>query len=422
MKRIAPITAAWIATCGAAYYLGSQTSESQSTENSYSKARSTVIRTKYRSREGDSSPSALRAMSERQSGDSSSKNVADQIIEISRISDPIERTQALLTLVDNLSPEEFQEVVASFRGIGNVRERMGEYAILLTAWAKTDPVGALEYAQDNTGTPFARQTVLATWAKTQPEAAIAWARENYDGEKDQANPWLIGVIKGIAESDVTRATALLEELPFSRGRGDALYSVLAEIQEQGINTAQSWIQGLGDERLQSGAAARLAQEMAEDDPAGALAWAATVSDAALARSAGEVVENWAEKDPASAQAWVDQQAEEVRANAAKGLIDAIAGNDPQAASDWLTPYAGNPAYDDAIRELVYSTAEKDPAMSGGWIMNLSNERDQTRTFHRALRGMMGSNADATMDFINSTETLPDGIRQRATVYFEEQNK
>lgn len=421
MKQIAPIAAAWIATFAAAYYLGSQTSDSATAENLTSNDRSTVIRTNERSRSGNASPSAARAMSDRQQDGSSSQTVGDQIIELSKISDPIERTQALLALVDRLSPAEFQEVIASFRGIGNVRERMGEYAILLTAWAKTDPLGALEYSQENTGTPFARQTILETWAKTQPEAAIAWARENYDGEEDQANPWLIGVIKGIAESDVDRATVLLEELPFSRGRGDALYSVLAEMQGRGIETAQNWIQSLGDENLQSGAAARLAQEMGEDDPVGALAWAATVSDAALARSANEVVENWAENDPTSAQNWVDQQSDEVRASAAEGLIDAIAGNDPQAASDWLTPYAGNPAYDDAVRELIYSTAEKDPAMSGSWIMNLTSERDQTRTFHRTLRGMMGSNANATMNFINSTETLPEGIRERATRYFQEQN-
>ncbi|MDA8975344.1 hypothetical protein N9F50_02030 [Akkermansiaceae bacterium] len=424
MKRIAPIAAAWIASCSAAYYLGSQTSDTATAKNLTSNDRSTVFRTNDRSRNREVSSSAARAISERKNGNSSSsKNVGDQIIELSKISDPIERTQALLALVDRLSPEEFQEVVASFRGMGNVRERMGEYAILLTAWAKTDPVSALEYTQENTGTPFARQTVLGTWAKTQPEAAIAWARNNYEGtEGNKANPWLVGIIKGISQSDVTRATALLEELPFSNGRGEALGFVLNELRSQGGDAAQQWIAGLSDERLRDGAAARLAGKLGEDDPAEALAWAATISEQALKYSAADVVEGWAAKNPSSAQAWVDQQPEEIRSKAGRGFIDAIAGDDPQTASEWLTPYAGNPAYDDAIRELIYSTAEKDPAMSGGWIMNLSSERDQTRTFHRALRGMMGSNADATMDFINSTETLPDGIRQRATVYYEEQNK
>ena len=423
MKRIAPIAITWIATCGAAYYLGTESSGSSGSDASLSEEnRSTVVRFDDRSRETKGSTFSNRSLITRDENRNSSKNSAERIVELSKISDPIERTQALLALVDKLSPDEFQEVVASFRDMGNVRERMGEYTILLTAWAKVDPVGALEYSDENTGTPFARQTILATWAKTQPDAAISWAREHYDGEDAQANPWLVAIIKGIAQADLSRASSLLTELPYSRGRGDALSSVLNELRSQSLESAQEWIVGLSDERLQNGAAARLAQEIGEDDPIAALDWAATISEDALVRSAGEVIEGWAEKDLVSAQTWIDQQPDEIRASAARGFIDVIAREDPNRASTWLSSHVGNPAYDDAVRELIWNTAESDPALSGGWIMNLTEERDQTRTFHRALRGMMGSNADATMEFINSTETLPDGIRQRATVYYEERNK
>lgn len=425
MNRVAPIAAAWIATCGAAYYLGSQSEIAESNADDSPSSR-TIVRASERSSSGSSTSASRRALGERDQllNVLSLSIPADQIQEIVQMNDPIKRAEALLALMNQLSPGEFQDVVASFRGLGITRERMGEYAIMLTAWAKADPVGALDYAKENTETSFARQTILATWAQTHPDAAIAWAEENFEaGEREnQANPWLVGIIKGLAENDLNRASTLLESLPFSRGRGDALDSVLNKVVlDQGLDAAKQWATGLSDERLQNGAVARLAAEMAKDDPAGTLDWAASVSRDALERSAGEVVERWASEDPIAAKNWIEQQPESIQASSAPGLIQAMAEDDPQGASDWLTPRAGNPAFDDAVRELVWRTSESDPAMSGGWIMNLTDERDRTRTFHRTLRQMMGADAEATMNFVQGNE-VPEGIRERATRYFEERNQ
>ncbi|MGC6425410.1 MAG: hypothetical protein ACON5H_00250 [Akkermansiaceae bacterium] len=425
-NRYAPIAAAWIATCGAAYYWGGQSDTTQEGGDP-NDSRPSMVRTSERDRSPSTpaSSTSRRSLGERETllFQLSSNDPSNQIREIVQLADPIERTEALLALIGQLSPGEFQDMVASFRDLGITRERMGEYAIMLTAWAKVDPVGALTYASENTGTPFARQTILATWAQSQPDAAIAWAQENFKpGERNEdANPWLIGIIKGLAQSDLNRATSLLEQLPYSRGRGDALDNVLRKIREQGMDTAKQWAVSLSDERLQTGAIARLASDLAEEDPIGTLDWAASVSEEAFERSARQVVERWASGDPNGARDWVDQQPENIQASTAPGLIEALSENDPQAAAEWLTQHAGNPAFDDAVRELVWNTSGRDPAMSSSWIMNLTDERDRTRTYHRALRQMMSSDAQATMGFIQNNE-VPDGIRERATRYFEEQNK
>lgn len=425
MKRIVPIAAAWIATCGAAYYVGSQSEEAR-TQSPQNLDRQSVVRTSDRSSSSSSKESSAsnRSFGQRdQLSKLSSSLPADQIREVIGISDSIERTEALLALVRQLSAGEFQDVVASFRALGVTRDNMGEYAIMLTAWAKADPVGALDYAKENTDTPFARQTILATWAQTQPDAAIAWAEENDEkGRRDDpTNPWLVGIIKGLAQSDLNRATSLLEELPYSRGRGVALSSVLNKLRGQNLDVAKQWAIGLTDERLQSSAVARLATDQSWESPSKSLEWAASVSPDALERAAEEVVERWANEDPVAAKTWVEQQPEDLQATSAPGLIEALSRKDPQAAADWLTQHSGNPAFDDAVRELVWNTSERNPAMSSNWIMNLTNEQDRTRTYHRALRQMMGTDAQATMRFIQNNE-VPEGIRERATRYFEEQNK
>ena len=146
------------------------------------------------------------------------------VTELAQIVDPVERAKAFLALIQTLETDDFLNVVADFRALGITEQRMSEYGMLLHAWAKADPEGALDYAIKNTGTPFARQAIMASWSSDDPEAAIAFARDNYEGEG--ANPLLVGIIRGIAPSDLSRASDLLQELPYSRERGDALQSIL----------------------------------------------------------------------------------------------------------------------------------------------------------------------------------------------------
>lgn len=425
MKKTAPLITLLVCSSAVSYQIGKMGGSDDLTAEKQLNRPSSAVRV------SDRSSLFSEASNSRRIGDPkgrlaqfSSSVSSEQIQEIVQMNDPIERTEALLSFLNQLSPAEFEEVVASFRDLGITRERMGEYAIMLTAWAKTDPLGALTYAEENTGTAFARQTILSTWAQSQPDAAIAWAQENFEskeGGNNDANPWMVGIIKGLAGSDLNQATTLLEELPYSRGRGDALSSVLSKLRTQGMDDAKAWALNLTDERLQSGAISRLAAEMADEDPAGTLAWVETVSPEALERSASNVVQRWAEDDPESAMAWVEQQPEAIKAQAAEGMISTLAEDNPQQAAEWLNPYIGNPEFDDAIEKLVWKTSESDPLLSSNWIMNLTNERNQTRTYHRALRQMVQADAEATLSFIQNNE-VPEGIRERAERYLADQNK
>jgi hypothetical protein len=118
------------------------------------------------------------------------------------------RNRSLLALIDQLAPGEFEAAVAHFRSLGLTEDRMGEYALLLTAWAELDPTAALIYARENTQNGFATETILSAWATKDSEAAVRWAQANHQG--DGANPYMPGIIRGIAASDPARATAALQ--------------------------------------------------------------------------------------------------------------------------------------------------------------------------------------------------------------------
>lgn len=331
------------------------------------------------------------------------------------MSDPIARAEGFLQLVRNLRPDEFQDAVAAFRDGGVNEEQFGEYRLLLTAWAQVNPLEALDYAKENTGTSYARQTILAAWAKNDTEGAVSWARDNFDNEGDEkrSNPWMIGVIEGIASIDLARATQLMEELPFSRGRGEALDAVFAEVTNGGTESAKQWVAQLQDEQLKEGAASRLAGKIAEINPQEAAEWASSLGPDVMKRAAGTIVSRWADEDLPAARDWVENQPSEVAASAGPELVQKmIQKEDLTTAEAWLGNHEGDPAFDDSVRSLVWHSMGEEPTTAANWIMKLTSERDQERTFHRVLGGWMQKDKAAAMEYV-SNNPVPDSIKRRA---------
>ena len=412
--------AAWAVSCGAAFLVGRGSSDSPGIAKDPDSMRGyAASRTRTISRGGQTSgPLMTDGRVASTSTDSSSKvqieAIRGEAKALKNMSDPIARAEKFLEFVKKLSPDQYLDAVDAYREDGIENEQFGEYRMLLSAWAQVDPLQALDYAKEKTGTNFARQTILSAWAKNDTEGAVAWARANYDSETKgaDANPWIIGVIEGISSIDLGRATQLLEELPFSRGRGEALDAVFAEVTSGGPESAKRWIASLGDEKLKSGAASRLAGQLAKSDPRAAAEWASSMGSEILKSSAGEIIQQWADKDLTAARDWVESQSEEIVASAGPALVREIIQNeDVVAASDWLATYEGNPAFDESVRSLVWNSMGEEPAFAADWIMRLSSEDDQRSTFHRMIGRWMGKDEAGVVDYINNNP-VPEGIKQR----------
>ena len=433
-KRLVTTYSLWGLSCGIFFLVGRYSIPSQNPD-SPSPSSLPQTQTSHRERtrnlallsDKNDSQTTQREKNSFQAGSSSAsrENKLKQVVlELTHTTDPIARTEGFLQLVKGLSAEEFLTVVDTYRSGGVNQEDFGEYRILLSAWARVAPLDALNYAHAKTGTPFARQTILATWAKNDPASAINWARDHFDsnGKDNQANPWIVGVIEGLAATNLPQATILLEELPFSKERGEALSSIFEEITQMGSETGKQWVSQLNDKQLQAGAAARLAGILAQTDPQEAAQWAATLGHEAMKRSAQTIVNEWVKDDFNAAKIWVEEQPEEIIAAAGPELMKAILDKeDPAAASEWLSTYDGNPEFDETIRTLVWGTMNKTPELGADWIMRLSSENDQTRTFHRVLRGWINQDPAGAMDYIRNNP-VPESISRRAEMEIQQQQK
>lgn len=331
-----------------------------------------------------------------------------QLETIVRGEDPLDRNRALLAYIDQLGSGDFEEAISHFRSLGITESRMGEYAMLLSAWAKADPYAALEYAKANTNTPFATQTILATWAATDPESAIRWAETNHNDEG--ANPYMAGIIRSLAASDPVRATALLTSMPRSQERGAALDAMLPHLLRQGADATRSWIESLTDESLKNGAMMRTADQLAATDPAGTVDFLLANPSEATQRRMDDVYSVWARQDRQAALGSLSTLTNsEARSNALRGIVTSVAMENPGEAVSLMNRYPAD-VNDRVVQTVVWHSMGQDPVTAVNQIARISDEGQRNQMYRNIVGRWIERDAAAAGAWLGSSP-MPDNIRQ-----------
>jgi hypothetical protein len=336
---------------------------------------------------------------------SSPENLA-RLTAILRNENPASRNRALFAFIDRLGPADFEAAINHFRGLGLTHSRTGEYALLLSAWAKADPHAALAFAKGNADDHFASDTVLATWASSDPDAALRWANASYEGKGP--NPYLTGVIRGIAETDPEWAAKLLVEMPPGNERYEALDGVVPQLLARGGDVARAWIEGLTDESLRDAAMKRLAKDLAETDPAATAAWLqANPGEASLGRL-DDVYSKWAKLDQ---QAAVDSisnlPAGDSRSNALSGVIDTLAKDDPAAAMSMLERFSGD-VTEPVLGKFLWYSADSAPELAVSQISRIEDPARRDWWYGRTLGSWLDRDAAAANAWIKANP-LPQPV-------------
>ncbi|MEO1856033.1 MAG: hypothetical protein ABGY95_01535 [Rubritalea sp.] len=386
-KLLLPALGVWLTTLVAAYYIGSfQTDSEVSSNDTIALDSSSSDQSHFgRHTTEDYLTNSTSRITSRKSlrGASAGTTPTGSIKGISQLSDPLERSRQILSLIDSMNPEDFALVVADFRALGMTRQRMSDYNMLLHAWGKVDPLAAIKFAQSKAKSEYAIKEVLASWATNNPNAALAWARENHDSDK--ANPYLVGIIRGLANANSTLATQVLQELPYSEERGEALRSLAPYIALLGIDEAQQWLNEIEDPKLVSGASAYLANQFSKQDPTIAAEWVSRIADdEARARALGEVVDHWTDQDPSAAKAWIATLPHQDQIKAGPDFVSAYAKQDAHAAADWLDANSNASNYQDLLRKFSEGATRSDPVLALNYGNELNDESSRSRTVGRAL--------------------------------------
>ena len=413
-KMLLPAVGIWLTTLAAAYYMGSsQTSSEVNIEKSVAsdrtdnaQSRASILSGSQSSINNDS-PRSSSAMRSSVSGSGSTASAP--IKNINQLSDPLERSRQMLSLIDSLSPDEFESTVADFRALGMTSERMSEYSMLLHAWGKVNPLKAISYVQTNSKSDYAVKEVLASWAMNDATSALTWARENHEG--DDANPYLTGIIRGLAGSNPTLATQVLQELPYSEERGEALRSLAPHIASLGLDGAQQWLSGIKDPKLVSGASAYLASQFSKQNPTTAADWVNRIEDDdARTRALTEVVDNWTDQDPSAAKSWIATLPYDDQLKAGPEFVNSYARQDANAAADWLDQNSSAPNYQELLRKFADGARRSDPLLALNYGNELEDENSRSRSVGRALWTLYRKDKTEARNWIQNND-VPERVRR-----------
>jgi len=330
--------------------------------------------------------------------------------DIVHIGDPLDRQIALLEALKRLGPNDFAAFSDQYRSLDHYGNSRGEYEMILRAWAKADPLGALTHAGERPD-GFGDQTVLlAAWAGSDASAAERWALANYEG--DGPNPYLASVIRGVAVNDISHASALAASMPNSRERGEAMDAITRALMVQGADAAMAFPNSIQDPDMKGGYISMIADRLANKDAQAAADWVASFPDAAMQnRGARRVADALARQDVEKAAAWVEKLQPAAQAEAARGVIQPMSSNDIAGTAKWVTTLNGIPNYDRVVEEFVWSCDVRSPEQSAAWIAGVSDPAQKTRLYHRMLGEWARRDPAAVKNWV-ANNPVPGSVSQR----------
>jgi len=325
--------------------------------------------------------------------------------------DSSERTKSLLNLVKGLSPEGFEKIATDFRTSRYEFGRGAEYRIILYAWAKIDPQGALDFHSDERAPIRNYAPILASWAEDNPDAALQWAKENTEGRS--ADAALVGVIQGIAIYDTVRATEILSSISSPFSRIDALEAITPYIVRLGQDNATDWIESIKDEESRGTATTYIAKLLTRQDPESTAAWATTI-ESTLARESTikEVAREWAIKDVEAARAWAETLSGNDKGNAISQLIIGYTRENVEQASQLVDSVADSDSYDSIARLFISRTTDSNPELALAKIPAIRNSKSRDSNYIAVLGSWYRKDASASESWMKSNN-IPDEIQQRA---------
>ena len=340
--------------------------------------------------------------------------------------DVIERDKRTASLLERLGPDVVLEVAALYERMIPVINT-SELGAFFVAWARFDPLGALDYllawpltemeAQQQTGVA----AVFRAWAQREPLAARLAATQISADHPNLRRELIWGLVTGWAHSPAGQEglADFIARLPPTRPRDEYFEVVVRELirggeAEAALGWADPVLRDKGYEPLFKRdlftAAANLA---AQWDPERAAAWVVEHSGADYAeRGVDIVVKQWSRRDGAAAMAWLGEQpAGERRDQAVSEAYGRWWKAEPRQARKWLNTEETTAFHDPALGLYAQRIAAERPEQALGFCERISDTARQQSCLEQTAKSWYERDAVAAEAWIQQS-SLDDEARGR----------
>lgn len=344
--------------------------------------------------------------------------------EIARMPGNSNRIQALLEFYGGLTPEQLAEEATKLENLPMTERLMASF-LLFGRWAEVDPTAAMAFSNTmGMAGNFVRPTVLQSWASVDPANAAKYYQDNPrefammgmmggGGPGGRGGPGGQGGAAIIAGEWARQdpAAALAWAASLTTEKGQAMNSVVSEIAKTDPRKAAEMIAQM-DAADRGNAYRSVAAQYGALDFVDAQTWIRTLPADDQADALGSAIRGLSGSDPtAAATAFKAMEAGEAKDRILDDVIGNLARRDPQAAAELLKLQEGEDAQSDGVRALMPTWTSQNPkaALDYAYTLEQGDVRDN------ALQAwVMSNNKGEPADLIKVAAMIDDdGDRDRS---------
>ena len=325
--------------------------------------------------------------------------------------DMVERLGSYLDAVRSMDRSNVKHVIKAFEELPKGYGRHLEMKLLMRSWVNFDPESALSYALNKLDArserKFGISEALAGWAVKDEEAAITWAETHNPSLNQEGNPLLVGIIKGLMETDLDAANRLFHSLPQGNSRWQASSLLAERYANSGTNQAIQWASQYptNDPKMRESMLAQVGAKLAQTDLETTADWAQNLPDEPGAlRVLENVIDQWTRIDPQAAASWVDSLSmPSKKSHAMKELSHKWSLIDPIATAEWLNRIPPSTQNDTAIATFVSNIKDQDPEGAIDWAQSISDPEQRQKYVQQALESWKRTNAEKAQQWLKANQ-------------------
>ena len=300
------------------------------------------------------------------------------------------------------------------------RERL--QACMMQQLASSDPARALEIYQTlppGKTESYNLYSVYSSLARQDPEAVLKLVADKLPQEQAQGVGYAFAQF---AHNDPAAATRRLDDYPAGPVRDAAMTQLTSAWAQDDPAAAKAWVATLtGTE--QTRALNALIPALADSDPKGAadmlgrlLATAPKDSDGNLSNAASNLVSTWGRDDPEAAGHWSSSLPEgNMKNNAISNLASNWASEDFDATGKWIDSMPDGQARDSGVSSMVSATTRRDPATAFDWAATIGDDSRRISALANVVEQWKDNNPDkarAAVQQADLTISERDGLLKR----------
>lgn len=308
----------------------------------------------------------------------------------------------------DLNEEQLLEVYEQLKAESEKGVNWNISRILYARLGEIDPGKAIEHALENKETN-AINGVITAWAKENPLEALEWIQNNKESFPKSNRIDYYGLFSNLAKVDLNKALQGLKGFDTAKQR-NAFNGIArtAETNEDFMNILSK----VGEYSDSSNKVGTALYYWSQKSPLDAIAWAETMPEEKEKRSALRKIESsWLRKSPVEAADWIMSKNDDKK-TAVSTIVNGWDWKDGDNLYKWIQGNSDGEARDNANYSILRRYSHNNSDLARKALENIESETVRKKAVTQLYRTMRYRNREAAEEFLKGRDEVPEEEKEK----------